>query len=133
MCLQPGLITRAHQDILEWTPDRVVLSLSQVLLGLISEHPVLQGDVNIHAYRGVEGVEEPQGYAIEEELVVSDSRRHVLFLEDLVVVDTELKVGGAIPSRVRGVGLTRGGVSRSTAWGSECPCRNLTYYLRYNY
>ena len=86
-----------------------------------------------HAYLGVEGVEEPQGDAIEEELVVPDSRRHVLLFEDLVIVDAKLKVGGTIPSRVRGVGLTRRGVSRSTASGSGCPCRNLTYYLRYNY
>ena len=57
--------------------------------------------MSAHAYRGVEGVEEPQGDAIEEELVVPDSRGHVLFLEDLVVVDAELKVGGTIPSRVR--------------------------------
>ena len=41
VCLQPGLIARAHQKVLEWTPDRVVLPLSQVLLGLVSEHPVL--------------------------------------------------------------------------------------------
>ena len=54
-----------------------------------------------HAYLGVEGVEEPQGDAIEEELVVPDSRGHVLLLEDLIVVDAELKVGGTIPSRVR--------------------------------
>ena len=55
-----------------------------------------------HAYLGVDGVEEPQGDAIEEELVVPDSRGHVLLLEDLIVVDAELKVGGTIPSRVRG-------------------------------
>ena len=48
----------------------------------------------------MQGVEEPQGDAVEEELVVPDSRRQVLLLEDLVVVDAELKVGGAIPSKV---------------------------------
>ena len=47
----------------------------------------------------MQGVEEPQGDPVEEELVVPDSRRQVLLLEDLVVVDTELKVGGAIPSK----------------------------------
>ena len=51
-------------------------------------------------YVGVQGVEEPQGDAVEEELVVPDSRWQVLLFEELVVVDAELKVGGAIPSKV---------------------------------
>ena len=64
-------------------------------------------------YAGMQGVEEPQSDPVEEELVVPDSRRQVLLLEDLVVVDTELKVGGAIPSKVScwGCGLTRRDVS----------------------
>ncbi len=49
----------------------------------------------------MESVEEPKSDAIEEELAVSDSRGHVLLLENLVVVDTELKVGGTIPSKLR--------------------------------
>ena len=50
-------------------------------------------------YAGMKGVEEPQSDPVEEELVVPDSRRQVLLLEDLIVVDAELKVGGAIPNR----------------------------------
>ena len=102
MCLQPGLVGRTHQEVLEGTPDRIVFSLSQVLLGLVGEHPVLQGKISINSdtYGGVERVEEPQGDAVEEELVVPDSRGHVLLLEDLVVVDAELKVGGAISSKL---------------------------------
>ena len=104
MCLQPGLVGRTHQDVLEGTPDRIVLSLSQVLLGLVGEHPVLQGKISINSdtYGGVERVEEPQGDAVEEELVVPDSRGHVLLFEDLVIVDAELKVCGAIPRKLEG-------------------------------
>ena len=69
----------------------------------------------------MEGIEEPEGEAIEEELAVSDSGGHVLLLENLVVVDTELKVGRTIPRKLEGEGLTRRGVSRSTAWEFGCP------------
>ena len=49
----------------------------------------------------MKGIEEPEGDRIEEELIVSDSRGHVLLLEDLVVIDTELEVGGTVPKGVR--------------------------------
>ena len=45
----------------------------------------------------MKGIEEPEGDRIEEELIVSDSSGHVLLLEDLVVIDTELEVGGTVP------------------------------------
>ena len=43
--LQSGLIICAHQHVLEWATDCVVLSLSEVSLSLISEHPVLNAIV----------------------------------------------------------------------------------------
>ena len=42
-------------------------------------------------------IEEPESDGVEEELIVSDSGGHVLLLEDLVVVDTELEVGSSVP------------------------------------
>ena len=70
---------------------------------------------------------------VEEELIVSDSRRHVLLLEDLIVVQPELEVGGAVPrtaSYILLIMLTRRVFSRSIAWRSECPCRILTFIIK---
>ena len=41
----------------------------------------------------MDGVEEVGEDRVEEELIVADSRWHVLFLEDLIIVETELEVG----------------------------------------
>ena len=48
-------------------------------------------------YLLVESVQEVDADRVNEELVVSDARRLVLLLENLVVVDTPLEVGGTIP------------------------------------
>ena len=48
-------------------------------------------------YLRVDGVDEVGEGSVEEELVVSDSRRLVLLLEDFVVVKTELEVGCPVP------------------------------------
>ena len=48
-------------------------------------------------YLRVDGVDEVGEGSVEEELVVSDSRRLVLLLEDFVVVKTELEVGCTVP------------------------------------
>ena len=44
-------------------------------------------------YLRVDGVDEVGEGSVEEELVVSDSRRLVLLLEDFVVVEPKLQVG----------------------------------------
>ncbi len=49
------------------------------------------------AYLGVESIEEVDGNGVEEELVVADARGLILLLEDLVVVEAKLKVGGSVP------------------------------------
>ena len=48
----------------------------------------------------MQGVEEVEGGCIEEELIVSDAGGLILFLKDLVVVDTKLEVGGTVPKAV---------------------------------
>ncbi len=48
-------------------------------------------------YLRVDGVDEVGEGSVEEELVVSDSRRLVLLLEDFVVVKTKLEVGCPVP------------------------------------
>ena len=48
-------------------------------------------------YLRVDGVDEVGEGSVEEELVVSDSRRLVLLLEDFVVVETELEVRCPVP------------------------------------
>ena len=45
----------------------------------------------------MDSVDEVGEDGVEEELVVADSRGHVLLLEDFVVVETELEVARAVP------------------------------------
>ena len=45
----------------------------------------------------MDGVDEVGKSSVEEELVVADSRGHVLLLEDFVVVEAELEVARAVP------------------------------------
>ena len=45
----------------------------------------------------MESVQEVDANSVDEELVVPDAGRLVLFLEDLVVVEAGLQVVGAVP------------------------------------
>ena len=45
----------------------------------------------------MDSVDEVGEDGVEEELVVADSRGHVLLLEDFVVVEAELEVARAVP------------------------------------
>ena len=46
-------------------------------------------------------IEEIESSSVEEELTVSNSGGLVLLLEDLIVVNTKLKVGGTVPMRIK--------------------------------
>ena len=45
----------------------------------------------------MKGIDEVESESVEEELIVADARGLILLLEDLVVVDAELKVGCTVP------------------------------------
>ena len=93
-----ALIVVSREEILELAADRVVFPFTKVGLSLVSEHPVLLTISHvIITYLGVDSVDEVGEDGVEEELVVADSRGHVLFLEDFVVVEAELEVARAVP------------------------------------
>ena len=93
-----ALIVVPREEILELAADRVVFPFPKVGLGLVSEHPVLLTISHvIITYLSVDSVDEVGEDGVEEELVVADSRGHVLLLEDFVVVEAELEVARAVP------------------------------------
>ena len=93
-----ALIVVSREEILELAADRVVFPFPKICLALVSEHPVLLTISHvIITYLGVDSVDEVGKDGVEEELVVADSRGHVLLLEDFVVVEAELEVARAVP------------------------------------
>ena len=83
---EAALVVEPGVPVLVSAPNSVVTPLAQVVLRLVHESPVSL----------VECVHEPGGHRVEEELIVPDARRLVLLLEDLVVVDAQLKVSRAV-------------------------------------
>jgi hypothetical protein len=86
MTSQGRLVCRSGENILNWSSQSVVLSLTEVFLSLISELPVL----------GVEMVGKVNEDRISKELVIPDSAWKVLFLEDLIVVKREMEVSSSV-------------------------------------
>ena len=54
----------------------------------------------LESYLLMDVVKPVSEYGEEEKLVVSDSWWQVLLPEDLVVIETELKIGGSIPTLI---------------------------------